>query len=309
MNIVVSAVAFSKNKRLVEILKNKFPNCVINYQGKRYSNSELIEYFKNAEIIIIGLEIINEDLLKNLPRLKFISKFGVGLDNIDINACKKRNIQIGWSAGVNRNAVAEMTLGLFIILIRNIYITSNQLKNNIWNKSGGKSLSECTIGIIGLGNIGKELVKLLLPFNTKILVNDIKIDLRFCKKNNLIITNKEFLYKNSDIITLHLPLNNKTKFLINKNKFLKMKNTTYLVNTSRGNLVNQNDLKWALANNKILGAAIDVYDQEPPSDFELLKFQNLICTPHIAGNSNIAVENMGISAISHIESFIKKYNL
>jgi D-3-phosphoglycerate dehydrogenase len=283
----------------------------ITVSSKSFINSELLKrnlekYFNSVEYndsyhdsdgIIVGTEIINDELLEKYPKLKIISKYGVGLDNIDIEACKKRNIKIGWSAGVNKEAVAELTLNFIISLSRNIYTSSNQLKTGKWNKNGGRNLSELTIGIIGVGHIGKQLIEYLKPFNCKILLHDI-IDLKMTEQVEL-----SKLLMNSDAVTLHLPLTDKTHHLINETTLKLMKPNSFLINTSRGNVVEINSLKKALLANKIAGAALDVYPIEPCEDLELLKIPNLICTPHIAGNSKSAVERMGNAAISHLREF------
>lgn len=303
MKVVVSAVAFSKNKELVQALLSQFPDAVINYDGKRYVNEELVEYYKEADAIITGLEKIDDELLSKLPKLKLIAKYGVGLDNIDIEACKNRNIKIGWTGGVNKHSVAEMALGFMLMLSRNLFTTANQLKSGTWNKSGGFSLSSRTIGIIGIGHIGKELVQMLKPFNCRILVNDI-IDLSdYAHTNNVELVTKEYLFQNSDIISVHTPLNASTKDMINKETILHMKQSVFLINTARGGIINETDLKWALASNKIGGAALDVFNVEPPEDPELMNYPNLIATPHIAGNSYEAVIAMGMAAINHIVSY------
>ena len=300
MKVVVSAVAFSKNKELVNILLSHFPDAVINTEGKRFTKNELIEYYKEADAIITGLEKIDDDLLSKLPKLKIIAKYGVGLDNIDLDACKKRNIKIGWTGGVNKHSVAEMALGLILMLSRNLYVTSNQLKSGFWNKSGGYSLKSRTIGIVGLGHIGKELVRLLKPFDCKILLNDI-VDLgEYPYSNNLEVVEKDVLFQQADIISFHTPLNEQTKNLVNKETILNMKSSVILINTARGGIINEQDLKWALQNNKIGGVALDVFEIEPPEDRELMQFPNLIATPHIAGNSYEAVIEMGLAAINHI---------
>lgn len=303
MKVVVSAVAFSKNKELVQALLSQFPDAVINYDGKRYVNDELVEYYKEADAIITGLEKIDDELLSKLPKLKLIAKYGVGLDNIDIEACKNRNVKIGWTGGVNKHSVAEMALGFMLMLSRNLFTTANQLKSGTWNKSGGFSLSSRTIGIIGIGHIGKELVQMLKPFNCRILVNDI-IDLSdYAHTNNVELVTKEYLFQNSDIISVHTPLNASTKDMINKETILHMKQSVFLINTARGGIINETDLKWALASNKIGGAALDVFNVEPPEDPELMNYPNLIATPHIAGNSYEAVIAMGMAAINHIVSY------
>lgn len=303
MKVVVSAVAFSKNKELVNTLLSHFPNAIINAEGKRYTKNELTEYYKEADAIITGLEKIDDDLLSKLPKLKLIAKYGVGLDNIDLDACKKRNIKVGWTGGVNKHSVAEMALGLMLMLSRNLYTTSNLLKSGVWNKSGGFSLHSRTIGIVGLGHIGKELVKLLKPFDCKILLNDI-IDLgEYSYANNLEVVEKDFLFQQADIISFHTPLNEYTINLVNKETILTMKPSVILINTARGGIINEQDLKWALHNNKIGGAALDVFEIEPPEDKELMQYPNLIATPHIAGNSYEAVVDMGLAAINHIIKF------
>ena len=305
MKVVVSAVAFSKNQELTDLLLSHFPDAVINFDGKRYDKKELIEYYKDANAIITGLEKIDDDLLSRLPNLKLIAKYGVGLDNIDLEACKKRNIEIGWTGGVNKHSVAEMTLGLMLMITRNLYITSNQLKFGIWNKTGGFSLKSRTIGIVGLGHIGKELVRLLKPFDCKILVNDI-IDIKdYAYNNNLELVDKNVLFQQADIISFHTPLNESTKNLVNKSTISKMKSSVILINTARGGIINEKDLVWAFQNNKIGGAALDVFEIEPTEDKELMQFPNLIVTPHIAGNSYEAVIDMGLAAINHVINYNK----
>ena len=137
MKVKVSNLAFSKNEELVKMLLTYFPDAEVNKTQSRLSGDDLIEFFYDAEGIIVGLEPITDSLLDRLPNLKVISKFGVGLDNVDLMACRKRNIHVGWTGGTNKAAVAEMALGFMISLSRNLFATSNQLKNSIWDKNGG----------------------------------------------------------------------------------------------------------------------------------------------------------------------------
>ena len=304
MKIRVSTVAFSTNNILVSELKKHFQDVIVNQQGVRIPENELVDFYKDADGIIVGLEKITPELLDRLPNLKIIAKYGVGLDNIDIDACIQRNIIIGWTGGVNKRSIAEMALGFMLALSRNLYITCNQLKTGVWNKNGGTQLSEKTIGIIGVGNIGKELIEILAPFNCKILVNDI-INLKNIENNMVKRVEKDTIFFESDIISIHTPLNKETANLINFEVFKKMKETAFLINTARGGIVNEQDLKLALKNKLIAGAALDVYDVEPPIDLELLQLPNLICTPHTGGNANEAVLAMGMSAIEHLIQYFK----
>ena len=308
MKVVVSAVSFSKNTELVSVLLNHFPDAVINSEGKRYLNNDLVAFYKDANAIITGLENIDDELLSKLPSLKLIVKYGVGLDNIDLLACEKRGVKIGWTGGVNKNSVAEMALGFMLMLSRNLFTTANQLKSGTWNKSGGFSLSSRTIGIIGIGHIGKELVQMLKPFNCRILINDITDLSDYSSSNKVESVTKQYLFQNADLISIHTPLNSSTEDMINKEIILQMKKSVFLINTARGGIINEDDLKWALANNEIAGAALDVFNVEPPEDSELMKFPNLITTPHTAGNSYEAVIAMGMAAIDHLVSYKKISN-
>lgn len=306
MKVKVSNIAFSKNEYLVGKLKETFPGAVVNTEGRRYLFEELVAYFSDADAVIVGLEQITPQLLDELPKLQIIAKYGVGLDNIDISACNKRNVKIGWTGGVNKNSVAEMVIGFMLSLSRNLYKTSNQLKCGVWNKNGGFQLTGGTIGVIGLGNIGRELIRLLKPFNCKILVNDIVDVSEYAELNGLHVVEKEVLYRESDIISLHLPLTQETHNLINVDVLNQMKPTSFLINTARGGIINENDLKRSLINGDIAGAALDVFETEPPIDIEFLKLENLICTPHIGGNSYEAVVAMGESAIEHLLNYKNK---
>jgi len=304
MKVAVTSKSFSKNEILIKKLKEYFSDIKLNYGTKKLNDDELIEFLNGCDGAIVALEEINKKVLDALPTLKVVSKFGVGLDNIDIDYCKEKNVKVGWIGGVNRQSVAEMALGFMLMLIRNLYVSSNKLSNGVWDKNGGYSLYGKTIGIIGVGYIGKEVIKLLKPFNCKVLVNDIINQDEYYKENNLHYKSKEYIFKNSDIVTIHTPLNQETKYLINKTTLSMMKKNAFIINTARGDIVNLDDLKFALKNGVINGAGIDVYDSEPPQDKELLSLENLICTPHIGGNSNEAVLAMGESSIKFLKELL-----
>jgi phosphoglycerate dehydrogenase-like enzyme len=303
MNIAVTSPSFSKNDILQKEIFKYFPMAKLNTDGKKFTQEELITYIKDADGIVVGLEEINKEVLKQCPNLKIVSKYGVGLNNIDLDACNKRNISIGWTGGVNRLSVAEMTLGYMLMLARNLYITSNELKQGIWNKSGGFQLSGKTVGIIGVGYIGKEVVRLLQPFGCTILVNDIIGQSDYYQAHHLHEATKDEIYAQADIITIHTPLNKSTEGIIDQGVFTAMKPSAFILNSARGGIINEDDLKWALQNHIIAGAAIDAYVEEPPKDRELLHLPNLICTPHIGGNAKEAVEAMGFSAINHLRKY------
>lgn len=306
ITVGVTTVAFSKNDALMAQIRSiGFKKVKRNEEFKRFTKSELISYLKDCDAAIVGLDMITEEVLEQLPKLKLISKYGVGLNNIDLEACKNRNVKVLYPKGVNKRSVSEMALGFMISLSRNLYVTSNLLKNDEWHKSGGFQISNKTIGIIGVGHIGKDLVHLLKPFDCNILVNDIIDQEEYYKSNGLTHVTKDELFRQSDIITMHTPLTKQTEQLIRKETIDIMKPSAIIINTARGEIVNLQDLKEGLKSGKIGGAALDVYDAEPPTDKELIGIPNLMNTPHIGGNSREAVMAMGEAAIDYVEDFFK----
>jgi D-3-phosphoglycerate dehydrogenase len=191
-------------------------------------------------------------------------------------------------------------------ICRRIFEKQIELKNGFWKKNGGESLSEITVGIIGLGNIGKSLARILSFFGTRTLVNDLLYDEKFCHDLKLVKSTKEEILKNADIISLHIPLTHETHHYISQTEFSLMKKKSWLINTSRGKNVDCHALKYALENKLIAGAALYVFEEEPCHDIKLFLFPNLIVTPHIAGNSKRAVLAMGRSSIEHLVKHFEK---
>lgn len=305
MKISVTSASFSKNIELRAELLKLSKNAAFNDAGIRYDKQAIIDYLRDSTAAVVGLETIDDEILAACPNLKIIAKYGVGLDNIDIDACQKRGVAIGWSGGVNRLSVAEMTLGFMLMLSRNLYVTSNLLKNGVWNKSGGFQLSGKTVGIIGFGFIGQEVARLLAPFGCELAINDIVDKKAEIASFGAKAATKDEIFEKADFITVHTPLTDETRNLIDISVLKKIKNSAFVINTARGGIVDEIALKEALKNGDIAGAAIDAYLDEPPSDKELLSLPNLICTPHIGGNADEAVLAMGGSAIKHLREFFK----
>jgi phosphoglycerate dehydrogenase-like enzyme len=303
--VAVSSISFSKSPALRKKILSIFPNCFFNKYERRLSGQHLAEFLNNADAAIIGNETIDDFLLERTPNLKIISKYGVGLDSIDQESLKRRNIFLGWTGGINRRSVAELTLCFMLGLCRNIFSSGFKLKQSKWEKDGGNQLSGKTVGIIGCGEIGADVVRLLSPFNCNLLVRDIVDKSVFCRKQEVLEVSTEEVLENSDIVSLHVPLTELTRQMVNENFLQKMKSTAFLINTCRGEVVNQGALKSALLKKIIAGAALDVFTDEPPTDAEFLSLPNLMVTPHIGGNAREAVEAMGHSAIDHLVLFFK----
>lgn len=307
MRIAVANQTFGKDPILRGELQALFPDCVFNEKSGRLTEDELASLLKECDGAVIGLELVGARLLRRCPRLKIISKYGVGLDNIDTAACERQGIAVGWTPGLNKLAVAEMTLALILGLLRDVVYTCHKLKAGVWEKTIGAELTGKTIGIVGVGHVGKELIRLLKPFNCLILANDIVDQRAFYRRHGIMAASKARIWRKSDIITLHTPLTARTRNLVDREVLRQMKRTALLVNTARGPIVEQKALKWALGNGIIAGAALDVYCDEPPTDSEFLSLPRLLCTPHRAGSSREAVLAMGRSAIAHLRNhFLEK---
>tara|TARA_B100000315_G_C14531985_1_gene566636 strand:+ start:204 stop:1139 length:936 start_codon:yes stop_codon:yes gene_type:complete len=299
--IKVSSKSFSKHPVLREELLAEFPKAEFNEEGVDFNAETFAAYVGDAAGVVVGLEPVVDSVLSQCPDLQIAARYGVGLDNVDQAAADKHNVKIGWTGGVNRRCVAEMTLCFMLGLSRHVLFSArNLVAHNDWNKNGGFDLSGRTVGIIGVGFIGKDLVDLLKPIGCKILVNDIIDQSDYYQIHGLIERTKEEIYAEADIITVHTPLDDSTRGLFNADVFGQMKETAYFINCARGGLVVQTDLKQALINGDIAGAAIDVFETEPSDDREFIELPNLISTPHTGGSSNEAMLAMGRSAIHHL---------
>lgn len=300
----VTSPSFCKNEKLREEILTVFPKTVFNTKNKKLNHDEMLELFMEVDALIVSMENIDSKLLNKLGNLKLISKFGVGLDNIDLSSCENLGVKVNFTPGVNKVSVAEMTIAFMISLSRNMYQSSILLKSGIWDKSnGGNEISNKNIGIIGCNNIGQEVIRMLEPFKCNIYINDLVEKSDICKTYKAKQVELDYLLQNCDIVSIHLPLNSKTKNLISINKLKLMKENSIIINTSRGGIVNEEDLFQALTNNFINAAALDVYDIEPPKNKKLLKLNNLYCTPHIGGNSKESVMMLGREAIKNLEIY------
>jgi len=298
--IKVTSRTFSRHPVLTRELVEIFPNTVLNLDGPETGIPHLIDFLEDADGVILGLETLDRSVLRNLPNLKIVAKYGVGLDNLDLDAATDLGIKVGWTGGVNKRSVSEQVLGFMLGLSRNIFGSSFRLKAGQWFKEGGSQLTGKCVGIIGCGHIGQDLIHLLQPFRCQILINDI-VDKRLVVDTyGVEQVSKDELIRRADFISLHVPLTEMTLGLVNDAFLSSMKNTAFLINTSRGPVVNQRALKKSLGDGGIAGAALDVYEMEPPDDLEFLSLQNLVPTSHIGGNAEEAILAMGRSAIGHL---------
>lgn len=301
-SLVIASRSFSKNIILRKKVLEKYPDAVFNDEGLPLIGQQLINFLQGHERAITALEIIDEQILSKLPKLKIISKYGVGLDMIDLDCMKKYGVSLAWTPGVNKRSVSELVISSSISLLHKSVFANTEVKNGKWYQIKGRQLTNCTFGIIGCGNIGKDLVKLLQPYNCKIMVNDIINYEDFYSKFNIKSVSIDNLIKNSDIVSLHLPLDRSTKNIINSDRIKNFKKNSILINYARGGLIDEKELKKSLLENKISGAAIDVFENEPPKENIISNLKNVLVTPHIGGSTEEAIMAMGISAIEGLDN-------
>lgn len=300
--IAVASRSFSKHPLLRSELLNKYINVKFNDEGRSLSGKELIDFTKGREKLIVGLEHINESILSELPDLKVISKYGVGTDMLDFTSMRKHNVKLGWTPGVNKRSVSELALAFMIAILRRLPEIQLDIRNGVWKNLIGKQLSNRTIGIIGCGNIGKDLGIILRSLGCKVLTNDILDFPEYYKANLVEPVSLPELLSRSDIVSIHVPLNETTHNILSADKLNMMKDGAILINTARGGLVDEKELKHLLKSGKISGACFDVFVTEPPTDLELLNLPNFLATPHIGGSSEEAVLAMGRAAIAGLDN-------
>jgi len=250
--------------------------------------------FEEVHIYVTGgIERVTGEDLENARFLKLVQRFGAGYENVDCEAAALRGIYVANIPGVNADSVADLTIGLIISLARHIVTADTLLREGVWRFWIGHELAGKVLGIFGLGAIGKAVALRALAHGMKVIAYDIQPDLEFAKTHNVQWVSKEELLKTADIITIHMPLTEETRDFISEPELNIMKPTAYLVNTSRGGLVNQVALVKALRERRIAGAALDVFPEEPlPRDAEILKLDNVVLTPHIGGSTFEALERL-----------------
>ena len=303
MRVFVSTHPFSTTSpKPLEILRANNIKVLFNSHGRKLIPQELVNDIKDADVLIAGTEKITEEVFKNAPNLRLISRVGVGLDGIDFELCQKYGIRVAYTPDAPTMAVAELCVGLILDISRKIAYTDKNVKNGMWDRYMGNLLYGKTVGIYGMGRIGKSLVHLLSSFNVKFLVHDIAPDIAFGKLYGVEFVSNDDVLKNSDIVSVNVPLNKNTYNFITSNELQKMKSNAILINTARGGIVNENDLHAALKNNIIAGAGIDVFEWEPYKG-KLIELDNCVLTCHMGASTIESRTDMEMQAVEEVIRF------
>lgn len=271
------------------------------------SPSELISSVNDYDVIVVRSRTkVTREVIQKANKAKIIARVGVGLDNIDTEEAEKQKIEVINAGEASITAVSELVIGLMLSLSRSIPFANNETKKGNWIKKNlmGTELKGKYLGIIGLGKIGRNVARLARGLRMNLIGYDIvTIDKGFVQEVSLITTDLKMLLQSSDFITCHVPFTEQTKHLINKETISNIKSSAFIINTSRGEIIEENSLINALKDKKIAGAALDVFEVEPPKNKELLDLPNLICTPHIGAQTK---EGQELASTVVAEKIIQK---
>jgi phosphoglycerate dehydrogenase-like enzyme len=303
-SVAVASRSFSSHPVLRAALRARYQAVAFNDSGKTLSGEALIAFLQNHDMAILGLEKMDASVLHELKQLKTISRFGVGLDMLDLPTIKKLGIKLAATPGANKRAVAELVIGLAINMLRNIPLSHQELIQGSWKQRKGRQLSGKKVGIIGMGAIGQDLALLLKAFACEIYVFDVTDHQEFYQAHGLNPLSVDELLQTADIVTVHVPLTADTRHMIDARRLRLMKHDAILINAARGGLVDEQALKAHLTTNPQAAAAFDVFETEPDADLTLLALPNFLGTPHIGGSTEEAILAMGFAAIEGLEQAV-----
>lgn len=286
----------------VELLRTQKEWDVVLADPKTYQ-----QHLNDCEALVVRSAVkVNNDVLSAAPRLRVIGRAGVGVDNVDLPAATEKGVLVMNTPGGNAISVAEHTLALMLSMARSVPQASSSTKAGKWEKKRflGNELRGKTLGIVGLGSIGREVVKRARPFEMRIVGHDPYVSSQTARDMGIELMSLPDLYRQSDYITLHVALTPETDHMLNANAFRQMKPGVRIVNCARGELIDANALEAAVASGQVAGAALDVFEVEPPENNPVLKLENVVATPHIAGSTEEAQEIVGIRIVEQMIEYL-----
>jgi phosphoglycerate dehydrogenase-like enzyme len=300
--VAVTSRSFSRNEVLRAEMLERYERVTFNDAGLSLEGDSLVDFLAGHPLAITALEKIDDAILDRLPDLKAISKVGVGIDMIDLEAMERHGVHLAWSRGTNSRSVSELTLALMLALLRHLPSVTRLVLQGEWRQVQGGTLTGRTVGIVGFGHVGRDLAGLLAAFSCRVLAYDIAplVDLPAHVEQ----ASLEALLASSDIVTLHTVLSAETRSLLDRKRIGAMRAGALVVNTSRGGLVDEGALYDALSSGHLAGAALDVFSHEPPGDHPLLTLDQVIVTPHVGGSTKEAVLAMGRAAIDGLSAAV-----
>lgn len=300
--VAVTSRSFSRHPELRQALLDRYPETTFNDNGATLRGDDLIRFLRGHGKAITALEPLDTAVFDAVPELRVVGKYGVGLDMIDLAAMQAHGVKLGWTAGVNRRAVSELVIAFALTALRRMPESLSLVANGGWRQVTGRQLTGRRVGIVGCGHVGKDLARLLRAFDCELLAHDIRPDPAFCDDVGVEMTDLDRLLAESEIVTVHLPLDDSTRAMIGAAQLARMRDGAILINAARGNLVDETALASELQNGRLFAAAFDVFAVEPPTDRSLIDLPNFLATPHIGGSTDEAILAMGMAAIDGLDA-------
>ena len=297
LKVLISTFPFAERDRTpLDLLEKYSINYVINPFGHKLTEEELISLIGDFDAIIAGTEPITDRVMAHASKLKLISRVGIGLDSVDLLSAKNRNIAVSYTPDAPSEAVAELTLGLMLASLRSIHVANNEMHCGEWYRHTGRRLSECVVGIIGVGRIGSKVLHHLSGFNCKkVMLNDLHITIEQESDMDVEWHTKDDILRTADVITLHVPLTRQTKSMITRAELEMMKPDGILINTARGGIIDEVDLYNVLMEDHLGGIAIDTFETEPYKG-RLATIDRCLLTAHMGSMSADCRARMEIEA-------------
>jgi D-3-phosphoglycerate dehydrogenase len=271
---------------------------------EQLGGEELVRLLEQVEIYVVGNAKLPRKVIEASPQLRMIAKYGVGVDNIDLAVAKERGILVTNAPGANAISVAEMTLGMLLSLTRRLKESERTVREGGWRVTVGHEIYDRTLGIIGLGNIGKQVASRARAFGMRVISNDIVEYTEFCREHKVEAMGLEPLLEQSDVVTLHVPLTPLTRHMINEQRLWQMKRGALLLHTARGGVVDEQALYRALAEGQLAGAAVDVFEREPLGESPLRSLEQVILTPHVAGITYEAADRIARLTLVNVDAYL-----
>ncbi len=302
MKILVTPTSMQEGKKCkaMDMLKDFTSDIVYNPYGRPLTEDELIPLLEDCDGYIAGLDEVTDKVLSSCKKLKVVSRYGAGVDRVDLTAAKANNIAVTNTPGVNAIAVAELAFAMILNLARRISFLNEKTKAGEWIRSTGTELNGKAIGILGLGAIGRNLARYAQGLAMKVMAYDPYMNEEYAKENNITVATFDEIIEQSDIISLHLPLTSATKNLIDKSTIARMKQGALLINTSRGGLIDEKAAYEALVDKRLGGLGLDAFEVEPPTGSPLFNLDNVIVTPHTGAHTKEAIDNMAELSVENL---------
>ena len=301
MKVLITPRSFGKNDSSpVELLKKHGIEIVENSTDGIMNEAQMKDAIASCDGIIIGVDPLNADVISAAPKLRAVAKYGVGVDNIDLKACAARGIPVSRTIGANSAAVADYAFGLMLAAAREIILIDRACRNGDWGKITTQDVSGKTLGLVGLGAIGRQMVQRAKGFGMKIMAYDIFWDEEYAAAEGIVKSDVDSICRECDFISLHLPLTDETRHLIGEGQIALMKPSAFIINTARGGIIDEDALLTALKNKRIAGAGLDVFEQEPPTNRDWFLLDNIVIGSHCAAATIDAADSMSRMAAHNL---------